>query len=186
MLALQAREMVDEQHAFEMIDLVLHDRWRAGPPPRSHAVLPSTIHIADLAPRRGTLDLLVIFGDREAAFVVHRSAIFRRRQVISGIDERPAASSAPAPRPPSPRASTGRSSPPAAARRPGSRPARCRARRTSSRTCHRRPASCISGVDAPRPGRSRRDEAGRSGRVMMSSLANGTHDAENRNAGGLK
>src|SRR5690606_28704406 len=68
--ALELRDVVDEQHAVEMIDLMLN----AG---REHALgldlLRPALAVGEGdADFRRTLDLLVIFGDRQAALLVDR------------------------------------------------------------------------------------------------------------------
>src|SRR3954470_16631927 len=69
-VALQLRQIVHEQHAVEVVDLVLD---AGGEQPFGVLLVHLAVEIgeADAHPRRA-LDFLVIFGDREAALLVDR------------------------------------------------------------------------------------------------------------------
>src|SRR5689334_800159 len=67
-VALQLRKIVDEQHAVEMIDLVLD---AGGIEALSVLLMQLAVEIQEAHTHlRRPLDLLIIFGDRKAAFLV--------------------------------------------------------------------------------------------------------------------
>src|SRR5689334_13494412 len=69
-LAFEPRDVIDEQHAVEMIDLMLQAGGKE--PARLHLLL-SALKVEILDPHlRRPLDLLVELRDREAAFLVDR------------------------------------------------------------------------------------------------------------------
>src|SRR6185312_3645157 len=69
-VALELRQIVDEQHAVEMVDLML-DTGRVEALGVLLVQLPVKIEEAHAHLRR-PLDLFVIFGDRQAAFLIDR------------------------------------------------------------------------------------------------------------------
>src|SRR3954454_22427044 len=82
-VALQLRQIVDEQHAVEVVDLVLD---AGGEQPLGVLLVYLAVEIGETNTHlRRALDLLVIFGDREAALLVDRQ--FLRRGDDFGIDE---------------------------------------------------------------------------------------------------
>ena len=86
-VALQLRQVVDEQLAVEVVDLVLDARWRAGRRPRSSCVLPSRSMIGDADLRR-PLDLGVILRDRQAAFLVDGTLVRRPQDLRVDQEQR--------------------------------------------------------------------------------------------------
>src|SRR4051812_23536844 len=82
-VALQLRQIVDEQHAIEVVDLVLD---AGGEQPVGVLLVHLAVEIGKAeADLRRALDLFIIFGDREAAFLVNRQ--FLRRGDDFRIDE---------------------------------------------------------------------------------------------------
>src|SRR6185312_1326986 len=69
-VALQGRDVVDEQHAFEVVHLVL-DAGRRQPAELDRAELVLVVEVAQLD-RRRPLDIGIVVGQRQAAFAVGR------------------------------------------------------------------------------------------------------------------
>ena len=82
-VALELGDVVDEQHAVEMVDLVLQHRRQQT---LGEDLLLLAVAIDETrAHARRPFDLFVIFGDRQAAFLID-AALFRRPDNL-GIDE---------------------------------------------------------------------------------------------------
>ena len=146
-VALQRRQVIDEQHAVEMVDLVLQagGEQAVGLDLAPRAGL---VQVAHLDPRRPR-HVGVLAGQRQAAFLA-------RGQFVAGGDDlrvdqhdRRAAC----------RPASGRPRRGAAAGRPAARPGRCRAPGTSWRTCAA-PGRAPASASASRTGRARAFSAG--------------------------
>ena len=134
-VALQPRQMVDEQDAFEMVHLVLEaDRQQAVESSRGACPCSSSQRA-----RIGRDASLRHIGRGPTGSPRYRDFLVAMGEDL-GVDEDARLLTG---SPPSSSGSADRSPAAALARRPGSRRGRCRARRTSSRTC-RRSARAIS------------------------------------------
>ena len=138
-VAFQAGQMVDEQHAVKMVDLVLEagrEKARRSPPrgacPRGRAS--GRVSVSG----RSTLGKLI--GNREAALGIRHVLIGGLQKSPGLIKTRGSLMTGSLPLPPA--APGGRSPGGARERRPGPRQGRCPARRTSSRTYRRQ--GCFS------------------------------------------